>query len=326
MRPSRLPHPFITLTQALLWMVIAGFLPGCDHDSGKEIDLSQRVDEKTLRTTPASNTPSSLTLNFGFDLRGTPQEDARQYLPFLDYLDRATGYRFQLHFTPPNQNIVDELGRGVVQFAAMGAGSYLQAHQRFGAKILARGLNRQGRAEYRSALVVRADSPIRKVTDLRGKRMAFGAETSTQGHLIPRIMLTETGLTLQDLADYSYTGSHAACADAVISGKYDACGMQDILAGKLVAEGRLRILQWSAYFPSSGIVANATVPPEMVEQVKRALVEFQPNGRDRDHLYRWHDTEMAGGFIEAHDSDYDTLRTWSIRFGLLPATQDLPTP
>ena len=326
MRPSRLPHPLIILIQALLWILVVGFLPGCDRDAGKEIDLSERIDEETLRATPASNAPPPLTLYFGFDLRSTPQEDARQYLPFLDYLARTTGYRFQLHFTPPNQNIVEELGRGKIQFAAMGAGSYLQARQRFGAKILARGLNRQGQADYRSALVVRADSPIKEVTDLRGKRMAFGAETSTQGHIIPRIMLTEAGLTLHDLADYSYTGSHAACADAVISGKYDVCGMQDILASKLAAEGRLSILQWSAYFPSSGIVANATVPPEMVEQLKRALIEFQPNGRDRDHLYRWDDTEMAGGFIEARDSDYDTLRAWSIRFGLLAETRDLPTP
>ena len=43
------------------------------------------------------------------------------------------------------------------------------------------------------------------IKELRGKCFAFGSEMSTQGHLIPRSMLEEAGITLNDLGKYIYT-------------------------------------------------------------------------------------------------------------------------
>jgi len=185
---------WITVFLVLAGILIAGCLPRHDR---KEIDLDDWVSDAELRElAPETDTD---VLRFGFDLRAGPQEDARQYLPFLEYLTKATGYTFELHFTPKDGQIVDDLGTGVVQFATIGAGSYLQAHAKYGVIPLVRGLNAQGRAEYRSVIVVAPDCSIQTVKDLRGKRFAFGSLTSTQGHLIPRIILLQHGLTLDDL-------------------------------------------------------------------------------------------------------------------------------
>ena len=63
------------------------------------------------------------------------------------------------------------------------------------------------------------------------------------------------------------------------------------------------------------------LPDEVVEKVKRALLGFDPVGRDAEGLYHWERTEMVNGFVEAHDSDYASLREWSIRLGLLDAVE-----
>jgi phosphonate transport system substrate-binding protein len=254
-------------------------------------------------------------LRFGFDLRTTPQEDAKQYLPFLNYLKRETGYTFELRFTPAGSSIVDQLGQGKVHFAAIGADSYLQARTRYGVVPLVRGLNASGRGEYQAVIVVAPHSPIRKIEELRGKRFAFGNKISTQGHLIPRIILAEHGIGLENLAGYEYTGSHLNSANAVAAGRFDAGGMQDTLGRELADAGLLRIIHTSRNYPSSGIAANKDVPPAVLARVRRAFLDFQPRGRDAADLYHWDRTEMPNGFMPARDEDYAELRKWVERLG-----------
>lgn len=256
------------------------------------------------------------TLVFGFDLRGSPQEDARQYLPFLAYLEQRTGYRFKLRFTPATSHIVDDLASGAVDLAAVGAVSYLHAAQH-GARPIVRGLNREGKPDYRAYLVVRPNSPLRAVADLRGRRLALGGKISTQGHLIPRIVLAQHHLSLSDLAGHEFTGSHQNCADAVVSGRADACGMQDTLAEKLAEEGLLRILHRSDWYPSSGIIAGPRVTEPMLARLRQALLDFQPQGRDAARLYKWDSTEMPRGFVAATPRDYAALEAWLARLKLL---------
>ena len=295
---------------ALVGVLLAGCLPGEDR---REIDLDDRASDAELRELTART--DSDVLWFGFDLRASPQEDARQYLPLLEYLTKEAGYTFELRFTPQDGQIVDDLGVGVVQFAALGAGSYIQAHAKYGVIPLVRRLNAQGRAEYRSVIVVAPDSSIQTTADLRGKRFAFGSLTSTQGHLIPRIILAQHNLTLDDLKTYEYTGSHRNCANTVTSGHSSACGMQDTLGEELAAAGLLRIIYTSQYYPSSGIAANKDVPPEVIDKVRQALLDFDPQGRDAPGLYNWDRTEMVNGFIEATDEDYAEIVEWAVKLG-----------
>ena len=158
---------------------------------------------------------------------------------------------------------------------------------------------------------------IDSINDIKGHKLAFGGRDSTQGHLIPRIMLMENGISLDDLRAYGYTGSHQNCAEAVVSGKYDVCGMQDQLAIKLVTQGQVEIIHTSRYYPSSGIVVNKSVSADVITRVKQALLNFDPQGKHRQGLYHWNRTEMPRGFAAASEADYADLRQWSIQFDFL---------
>lgn len=308
-------HQRFTLILITLCVTLILSLTGCDSRDIEKVDLSERVDDTELaRMTPKRD---SDVLRFGFDLRASPDEDARQYLPLLKYLEKETGFRFDLRFTPAHNLIADDLGKGVIQFAAIGADTYIAAHEKYGAIAVVRGLNVEGRAEYQSVIVVAPDSPLQKIEELRGKRFAFGSTTSTQGHLIPLIILTEHGISLDDLAGYEFTGSHRNCANAVASGQFDVGGMQDTMGRHMAKEGLIRIIHTSKFYPSSGIAANKDMPSEVVEKVKQALLRFKPKGKDSEGLYRWDRTEMPNGFVEANDADYADLREWSVKLGLI---------
>jgi len=296
----------------------AVLLIGCDvgENTTQEKQDKRLSDSELLKLQDIKAVKDGTQFLFGFDLRSSPQEDARQYLPFLNYLEQKTGYRFKLRFTPRDGKIVDDLGKGIIQFAAIGAVSYIQAADKYNVKPLVRGLNIENKAEYQSMIIVRSNSPIRKLDDLRGKRLAFGSRTSTQGHLIPRIELSKNNIKLSQLQSYEYMGSHQKCADAVISGRFDACGLQDTMAKDLQRQHKVRILHRSGYFPSSGIVVNKDVAEEVIVKVRQAMLDFQPKGKDEPKLYNWNKTEMPNGFVAADNNDYVSLRKWLTRLGL----------
>lgn len=291
-------------------------LVACDKiDDAYQYDLDDKV------TNPGIDTKQPLeaknTYRFGFDLRSSPQEDARQYLPFLEYLEQETGLKFKLHFSSNKTDISDELGNNQVQFAAIGAVSFIKAKQKYDVVPLVRGLNENIRAEYQSMLVVGVNSTIKNISQVKGKRFAFGSMTSTQGHLIPRIILDKAGLTLNSLATYRYSGSHQGCANAVISNSADVCGMQDTMAKKMEKNGLLKIIHKSDFYPSSGIVASGKVPEEIRNRVKLAMLKFDPKKKHSKSLYNWHTTEMPLGFVEAKTEDYVDLKKWAIQFGFI---------
>lgn len=318
----------LALSKTALILIASLALFACDPNDElpvKKVDSQQRLSDAELQLQQferAKNNAKNKSpiFYFGFDLRGSPQEDAAQYLPFLNYLESATGYQFKLHFTPKHSTTIDELGTNKSQFAAMGASGFLQAQLKYGAKSLVRGLNLQGEATYQSVFVVRPDSDIssiKGIKGIKGRSLAFGSIDSTQGHLIPRIILSKNAITLDDLTAYAYTGSHQNCAEAVVSSKFDVCGMQDKLAKNLASQGLVKILHSSRDYPSSGIAVNKSVPDQVADKVRQALVNFDPVGKHSRGLHNWESTEMAKGFIAADERDYDDLRHWSIKFGFL---------
>ena len=316
--------PFLILVSSIKLLVLSLTLTSCDSSDDlpiQKVNSNERLNDIELQQQKVHPKEELIynhnTFSFGFDLRSSPQEDAAQYLPFLKYLEKVTGYRFKLHFTPKNSSTIKELGEHRTQLAAMGATSFLEARARYGVISLVRGLNTFSKAEYQSVFVVKPDSQIRTIKDFKGRTLAFGSQDSTQGHLIPRIMLSENKISLDDLRSYGYTGSHQNCAEAVVSGKYDICGMQDQLAVKLAAEGVLKIIHTSRYYPSSGIVVNKSMPDDVIKKIKQALIDFKPKDKHSSELYHWDRTEMPNGFIKSTDTDYDDLLNWSIRLGFL---------
>ena len=252
----------------------------------------------------------------GFDRRLEPSEDVEMYVPLLKYLEHTTGYHFRLRVFPSNIDIAQEIAQDQIQFAIIGPVSFLRA-EKYGIKSLVIGITENGTSSYRAMIVTSPESTIKNIQDLRGRTLAFGAMTSTQGYLIPRIMMAEAGLNLSDLASFEFFPSHAGAANAVISGQFDAAALQDTLAEKLAAQGLVKIIATSAYYPCSGISVGRGVDPLVAAAVQKALVEFDPQGKDRAGLYKWDDSEMPRGFRKTQGDPYIIYRYWAERFKLV---------
>lgn len=299
----------------LIFMLLSIALSGCEQaEQAKKVRLTP---QKPSMQQPSAAAPQSQpSLVFGFDLRLGPKEDVRIYAPFLKYLEEETGRRFAIRFTKGYGETVDALGRGEIQFAALGPVNCVRAREKYGAGCLVMGLNAEKRAEYRSIIVTRRGSSVKSLQELQGKTFAFGNKYSTQGHLLPRNMLEQAGIALHDLAAHTFTDSHAETARLVINGRYDAGGLQDTLARRLEAEGKVRILAVSEPSPSSLICYGKGVDPALLASLKSALLAFDPTGKEAARLIDWEHTEMSRGFVDIDESAMARIRQLVRRYDL----------
>ena len=69
---------------------------------------------------------------------------------------------------------------------------------------------------YRGCVMTRTDSGVRRLADLTGRSFAFSDETSTSGHIFPRMLLDRNNVTLGRVY---YAGGHPNVVQAIWDGK-----------------------------------------------------------------------------------------------------------
>ena len=130
---------------------------------------------------------------------------------------------------PENQ----ALATGAIQLATAGMGPAIVAAARLPAKLIAITVLDQ------TAILVRMDSPIKTVADLKGKKIVHPGKGSQQYPLMVKA-LTDAGLTLDDVDVYKSKGS--SLVTLLENGSVDAAILWDPHASNSLAGGKTRML------------------------------------------------------------------------------------
>ena len=170
--------------------------------------------------------------------------------------------------------------------------------------------------DLRSLVVVRADSPIQALDDLRGKTLGVGAIDSPQATLIPLDHLRQHGLVGgRDFAvrrvdvlggkHGDHIGGERDAAQALLAGEVDACCMIDGnhlafgLDGTL-PPGRTRILATTGAFDHCNFTTSPGAPADLMarfETLVRAMSFDDPQVRpllELEGLREWKDGRTSG--------------------------------
>lgn len=180
---------------------------------------------------------------------------------------------------------------------------YVEAHDRHGYLPLARRA-----AKLEALILVRPDSPLRTLKDLKGKTIANPPVDAAVSHLTS-MALRDAGIDPATGVRREYGKSHFTCMQAVLIGDADACGTSEQAVLHFQREKqmstRLRQLHRTPPIASALFVVHERVPK-----------------RDRDILLTtivdWPKTEeggrtMAGGqfsYVQARDAEYDSVRRY----------------
>lgn len=246
------------------------------------------------------------TIFFGVIPRFNPHVTYEYYQPLMDYLDRATPYHFELRLGRTYLGTTADLEKGVTDVAYLGGATYALARHKFGARALVKPLNPHGGSTYRCHIVVRKDSPIKTIADLKGKSMAFGARRSTTGSLIPNYMLVEAGVTPDLLKTLKNFHNHEEVAKAVLKGVFDAGAVKNVVAWKYEGQG-LRTIAVSEELPNAPIAAGPTLPKDAEAALTKALLSINGNNPEGQAALAKLGPELRHGFVRVRGEDYDFL-------------------
>jgi phosphonate transport system substrate-binding protein len=237
-------------------------------------------------------------------------KDQRQMIQrFDDYLEKALQRTIDVQLASNYTEAVDWLVEEKVDIAYLGPLTYLEALER-GAKIepLVAPIDKDtGQPWYRSCIIIKSDSPIKTLSDLKGKRVAFVDKSSTSGYLMPLAAFNKLNIDPeQDFSKLIYTGNHNKSMEALENGIVDAAAtnipsyLKQQKKGKLTSENS-RILWESTPLPQSPVVVLKKLPPELIKQLKQAFINT-PDGIEDITA-----TESAG-YTLVSPSDYEPIQ------------------
>ncbi|QOX78313.1 phosphate/phosphite/phosphonate ABC transporter substrate-binding protein [Trichlorobacter lovleyi] len=256
-----------------------------------------------LPVPPAVEAAEKPLIRFGVIPRYNPLVMYKRYQPIMDYLTAETPYHFELKISKDYPEAVRFLQQGVTQISSLGDVTFAEANLRYQAMPILKPLNKAGIPFYRSAIIVRNDSALQSIVEIKGKTMAFGSPHSTSGNLIPRYLLWDNKVRMQDLKSFTNLQHHDAVAKAILKGQFDAGAVKDVVAEKYKPHG-LRILAWSKPIPAVPLVVRRDTPPEVVQAITRALLKLdRSNPRHKAIMKNW-DDEFNNGFATARQQDY----------------------
>lgn len=233
---------------------------------------------------------------------GTETGTLADYRPIFDAVARNTGLRFDLKVAQSYGGVVEAMCNNAADIAFVGSVTYLQAQKRGCAELLAVAV-KGGRSVYYSGLFVRAESPVRSIGDLRGRRVAFGDINSTSAFVFPVAMFLDAGIDpARDLSAVRMTGTHANSLAALVNGEVDAAALSFDSYDKAVRANvpgarTLRVIARSEPIPYPPLIANRRLAPALRDRLRRAFEKIDRTPGITPEMIRGYGGARVDGYV-----------------------------
>ena len=248
----------------------------------------------------ASGADNSITLALTPD--GLSPE---QRIPLQNYLKQYTGHDVKLITFDSYAATLDGLASGSVDFACIGAVTYVRGRAKSGIVPL---VQRTSDLQFHSVIIANTSKSIYSLADLKGKRFAFGDINSTSGHVIPYLEMKRAGIDPDTDLEVRYSGEHPATVKLVEMGMVDAGAVDESVFNSMIKDGRanrdkLRVIHTSKPFVDYVYVARRGISEAEREKFAAALLALK-EGKNDDVLKLL----RASKFIRANDEEYAAVR------------------
>ena len=221
--------------------------------------------------------------------------------PLTHYLSAGLDRSVTLKLSPDMESAIRDLSSGSVDLAYLTPVAYLKAHAMGDARLLVKTVT-EGKGSFQLMIVVKEDSPIKTIADLKGRDFAFGDKAA----LLQRAVVVNAGIELEDFKSYKFIGHYDNIVRGVINGDFDAGILKDTMAYKWDGKG-IRILYVSPPLPPYNISISSAVDAKTYTKLKELLLHL--NAQDPRHVEVIHALDVKySGFAAVDDGEYDIVR------------------
>ncbi|HNV68255.1 MAG TPA: phosphate/phosphite/phosphonate ABC transporter substrate-binding protein, partial [Candidatus Ozemobacteraceae bacterium] len=204
----------------------------------------------------------------------TDEELAEHFSLLTAFLSRHLGIPVRVQVADDYRSLIQLIEAGKVQVAWLGTALLETWDKKDMVEILCHPIQR-GRAHYRSAILVRQDSPFRTLTDLAGHRMAYVDRFSGSGFLYPARLFREQGLDpVASFSETLFSGNHSRSLEALLSGTTDAAAIFIDSGDESGIPTGTRCLSWVQWIPTDPIVVRRDLATDTRQRLKQLFINI----------------------------------------------------
>ena len=246
-------------------------------------------------------------------------EQLRKFAPLVKYLESQLGTKVEFIPVTDYPAAVEALVNKQVDMVWFGGFTFVQAKIRSGDKIIPIA-QREEDAQFSSVFITQTGSGIKALTDLKGKNVSFGSQSSTSGHLMPRSFLLDAGLNPErDFKRVAFSGAHDATIASVVSGRVDAAALDITVWRKFVEEKKVDTAVVNVFYTTPPYFnynwsVHADMPVAQRERLAKALLSLNMNTAEGKEILT---LARATKFIPTRADNYKGLEQAGRSAGLI---------
>lgn len=272
-------------------------------------------ENSTAASAAPSKEPEGATIRVAMSAAFVSQSGVGVYRQMTDYIAKKAGRKVELIDGLSYESINKMLGSGDMDVGFVCGLPYVLLHDKPSAEAellvapVMKAARYGGKPKYFSDLIVRVDSPYKKLEDLKGKAYVYNDELSNSGYNLPRFRLVSAGLTDGFFASLKRSGSHEESIRMVASGEAEASYVDSLVLEYDQARGgtdanKVRVIDSVGPAGIPPIVVSAKVPEPTRQLLKRILLEMNTTPEGRKIL----DAAVVDKFVAVDDSNFDDIR------------------
>lgn len=255
---------------------------------------------------------------------GTMEAKAK---PFAEYLTEKLGVEVNVTLATDYSTIVEAMESGQVDLGIMPPAAYVQARDLGAAKALLTsvlgGYNRETgepeegltRGTFKAEILVRADSDIQTLEDLKGKKIATLSPTSASGYIYPVAEMKNIGIDPVTECTLTTVNDIPSEITAVLNGQQDACfvfeGARHVFKkafpdNDLTQE--LKVLYLSeGNIPNDAIAVSQDMDEELQNKIVEVFTNMANDEQGKEAMSMWSHI----GYEKADEKAYDTVKAYT---------------
>lgn len=290
----------------VIYLVITIIVSGCSN-----IDNVKHPKE--------AYTPKSLTVEF------VPSQNAQilnaKVKPLQKLLSDELEVPVKVHIATNYNAMVEGLKSKKIDIAFISPVSYTLAHDAHAADVLLKSkgylVDNKGNQThhlvdyYRSQIVVRKDSNINHLKDLKDKKIALQDVESTSGYIYPLASLMEKGIKKSDIQIQQVKG-HDQGLIALLNHDVEAVATYQDARADLKKDNpdiyqETKVIYRTKKIPNDTISVRNDMSSKWKKKISRAFIDISHTKKGK-HIIS--DIYGHQGYEKAKDSDFDTVRKY----------------
>ena len=247
--------------------------------------------------------------------------------PFADYLSEKLGMDVEVTLATDYSTIVEAMASGKVDLGIMPPAAYVQARNLDAAEALLSSqlvaydedteqpLEDTYTSTFKGEVLVKADSDMKSLEDLKGKKIATLSPNSASGYIYPVAEMKDLGI--DPLTDCTLTTVNDIPSEitAVLNGQQDACfvfqGARYVFASKFSDYDLFKDLKvlylTEGDIPNDAIAVQLSMDDELKDKIKEVFLNMADDEEGKDAMSLWGHT----GYGEGDEAAYDTIEEYT---------------